>query len=77
MELGYTITDYILVHNIWYNADQVQIIIGLKDMRHRYYFKDGRLATMVAPSDKKDGGTGNECNGKNNKNAFGNFTSIP
>jgi len=31
-----SITDYILVHNIWYNADQVQIIIGLKDMRHRY-----------------------------------------
>jgi len=31
-----TITDYILVLNIWYNADQVQIIIGLKDMRHRY-----------------------------------------
>jgi len=31
-----TITDYILVHNIRYNADQVQIIIGLKDMKHRY-----------------------------------------
>jgi len=31
-----TITDYILVHNIWYNADQVQIILGLKDMKHRY-----------------------------------------
>jgi len=36
MKSNNTTTDYILVHNIWYNADQVQVILGLKDMKHRY-----------------------------------------